>query len=1368
MAEPIDPHNRELSLEELEELERQNIVVGLEEDGSMPTAKPEAASEGPTSPEKADEKDGEEEVSLEEILDNPGVKAVTNLIPGNNPLQQYVPQLSKAILGAIPSTKKVLDKGGESFVDATGQNPLLPLATGSADFAIDGVNHFSPLDLPEIPKYKNEISQAFREIASVVIPTIYLTRAGVGKLQGAAAARPLNIGKWAVTKDPLVTWLGEAAFSGGVGASVDYLNKTTGEGHNLLGYLKSTFPDRLGWINDNWATLDEDSEDIKRDKGVKEGAAIGIFSDLGVGIARLANALKGVDFSTYIKPRNSSAEAYFKELNGVLEEQRGAIYEKLGKSQTGDELLDALDEVEVEVERSALSREDALQEVAQWQLSKKAGAELDEPILGVHSNLIDPVQQGTVAPNKRGVADAMVAAARIQNNRGTTWGRLGSIITEAALKYGLEADDLSRRTLVDLVKESITNSGKWDHIAKGATTSFEEIDAAGTRLAEVLYDPMADRGFLVGILDEFKNINEGIENLNNPAYNGVMKAMKSYMDDYMNMDTMKAQAYLTTSMAGQISDIAEGARMMDDTNIIARAQEQILDRLEYLMVEKGLASYIRGSSLNYLNTWKRMWAVVKNRDPKKLKDIADKAREQTEDALGNIIPRNRNFVNELREIGYKNPEFLKPLWLAYELTDGNVDSIYKLNNWVGNNLGVVKKAFVDLGDPSIPSQVMQGVWGSIYNSMLSSVVTPMKAGLSNAILLLEKPAALFAGAAIRQDMDSIRRGWYQYSAVLDTLRKGAGHMGMVFKKSTMDPHSVPYVMRDDLEIKNANTLEVLNAVADAAEANGELGPRVMVNFVESLNDLQKHPVLRLGVNAMGAFDGFARAVLANVEARGRAYTEMLQYGDMGPDDLKAAAEKHYNEMFDRQGFLKDEAVEHTSRELAMSLDNEAISGISSIITHVPAIRPFLMFTKTSMNMIGAGWNRTALGALAGDYAEVVGYHGKKTTDFSRDEIRSILEKRGISYDYQAMDKFDELRNEITGRIAIGSVITTMAVGMALQGKLRGDGHYDREVQKLRREVGWNTRQFQDPLGNWHSFENLGPWADWVAAVANVADNFDMVSETHTENAFRKLSYIAAATITGRTPLQGLEPLLSIVSGDEGAWNRWGASFSSSLAPLSGLRNDIGRVLSPMLTIHNNEYMALLRNRNRGLDVLDPQGAAPVLTDWLDGSPVWSHDNLLVRLFNDLSPFKVSGALTPERQFLVDIEFDSRPIMLKGDDGVEFTPQEQAELYAIMGKDQYFLKKLREVMKRPDSKNFVKKMRALRRKGYDSDQYPIDKFAYLFIELNQHLRDARDLAISNPKFTGSMAVMERQAALLQQKQAVLEGRLPEDVQEILDQ
>ena len=91
---------------------------------------------------------------------------------------------------------------------------------------------------------------------------------------------------------------------------------------------------------------------------------------------------------------------------------------------------------------------------------------------------------------------------------------------------------------------------------------------------------------LRGVLDEYKSIINDLgaksrseKLLGKAGYNAAMKAIKGYMDEYINMDMQKASAYIPTSMAGQMSDIAEGARIMEGTEAVARAQEMILDRM---------------------------------------------------------------------------------------------------------------------------------------------------------------------------------------------------------------------------------------------------------------------------------------------------------------------------------------------------------------------------------------------------------------------------------------------------------------------------------------------------------------------------------------------------------------------------------------------------------------------------------------------------------------------------------------------------------------------------------------------------------------------------------------------------------------------
>ena len=58
---------------------------------------------------------------------------------------------------------------------------------------------------------------------------------------------------------------------------------------------------------------------------------------------------------------------------------------------------------------------------------------------------------------------------------------------------------------------------------------------------------------------------------------------------------------------------------------------------------------------------------------------------------------------------------------------------------------------------------MQGVWANIYNSVLSSTVTPIKAAQGNVGGLIAKPMATMVGAAIGGDYKTLKRGWYQYS-----------------------------------------------------------------------------------------------------------------------------------------------------------------------------------------------------------------------------------------------------------------------------------------------------------------------------------------------------------------------------------------------------------------------------------------------------------------------------------------------------------------------------------------------------------------------------------------------------------------------------
>ena len=141
---------------------------------------------------------------------------------------------------------------------------------------------------------------------------------------------------------------------------------------------------------------------------------------------------------------------------------------------------------------------------------------------------------------------------------------------------------MPRRGLVGEVKDRLRRSGKYDYDTPRGMLKFEEVDAAGQRLAAQLVDPAMSVDKMRSMLRGYENIMDGVRNLDDVGYAGTFRAIKGLMDDYYNMDSLKASAYLQTSMAGQVADMAEGARLMEGTPAVMRAQSQILDRLGVL------------------------------------------------------------------------------------------------------------------------------------------------------------------------------------------------------------------------------------------------------------------------------------------------------------------------------------------------------------------------------------------------------------------------------------------------------------------------------------------------------------------------------------------------------------------------------------------------------------------------------------------------------------------------------------------------------------------------------------------------------------------------------------------------------------------
>lgn len=1178
------------------------------------------------------------------------------------------------------------------YADPTGAEAMV---AGVEDFVIDALNLIPNVDIPKAPKFENDINQSVREISSIVIPTVALGGAGSAGLAARAGqvSKVTKLGKF--LNDPLTKHLGNMAFTAGAGAAVDYTVEINQQDDNLAGTLRKTWPRWFGWVPEDLATLDSDSPETKRAKNVTEGAYLGVGTDMLLGLNKLFRSVRGLQQGAPV-PKTEKAAA-------ALERMRVA---------EGD--------VEDVIEASAAKRSDSLDELGSYNATN--ATDPDNPIFGYH-DLYGYQETGTRSVDDLGIVGASIDAARIAGDIDTVYGRIGNSVSEGALKFSLEGVE-NQQAVQKGLADVLTEADEYGYrTATGKEIGSEQIKDAGERLAATFYEKNVDE--LRTSLAQYQRLNQttNVSVLSETAYKGVVGALNKYMDDFVNMDYMRAQAYVGTSFAGQISDMAQGMRLTEGTPAIERAQEQILDRMEFLMVQKNITAYSDKRFKSMFGLFNKlsksdadsMTIAEANRIQAAIKGAED----ETAAAVAKIKEEAKFTVDNLREIAAEQPEMLKPLMLAYEMTDGNVDTITKMNRYLKESTGILRKAFIDL-NPEIPSVVLKGFYSNLYNGTLSAFGTPIKAGLSAGAQLIERPLRGMVGGFNPKDLSTVRRGWYQYSAFGDALQGSFAYMKQVFKRSGMDPEVV--ALREDYGMPSRQ-LELINSFADAKAAQGDYGPQVFAEMVNNMQDLANHPWLRFGQRSMQALDGFTQSMVAFAEARGRAYDDITKGGLLEFDAEKAGelSQKVYSKMFDDTGLITDEAVTKSAGEIALNLDNKATDAVSELIRRAPVLRPFLLFTKTPLNELALSASYNPVGLFVKD----MNAFKLPFEEMPFEEVEQLLAARGVEVTPNTLRaKYEEIRADIKGRKALGALMVGGTIYAALNDNITGNGLYDKQKQAARRNQDWKPRSIRLPGGQWVSYDNLGPITTWLSLTVDVIDNFDSLASNEIGEQFRKLGFVLSSAITDKTALSGLEPLMDIISGNPGAVTKWGSSFlTSATVPGSSQLAEISRLMDPGLKEVEVELYDMMRNRNPVT-----KGQLPAKYDYIDGGEVGVPGNLMSRVWNTYMPWKVNGNISPEKQFLIDIEYDARPT-LSTHNGVRLTAEQRSEITNIMGRDKLFKEGIKRVMKQipGGADGFRRRYMDAVNAGLEPDLGTFENIHYL---LDRELNQAKKMALAN--------------------------------------
>lgn len=1125
-------------------------------------------------------------------------------------------------------------------------------ATGILDTLVGAYNMVMPgYDLPTLPKYQNEGAQLVRDLSSIVIPGIGMSSVLAKGGKAVAAARSGRLG--AFLRDPFVAWAGSNAANIGGGAVADLAAPVQGdvEGQTALGTIKETFPTWMGWIPDDLVVQEGDNTDTVRLKNITEGGMFGAVGGLIEGLGQLSRGLRGMDSATKYVPKNELAEQYF------------------AKNQPTVNL-----DVDETVDNALFKVEGARSEIGDYNtyLAGSRG-ELDESsiVFGKDDILFSPAENGIRSVDDMGIVGAAVDVTRIDGNIETVYGRIRNPMSEAALKFSLSETGTIPRVMYGL-GDQLRLAGDFDYVTTtGKYIDNSKIKNTVDRLTAEMLDMNPNQ--LKSVLRSFTKIEEGLPVLDKTAEQAVKRTLNKTLKDLADLNQLRAYALTEGAMAGQVSDFAMQMRLNDGTEGMLRTQEQMLDRIEFLMDLRGTTTYAKNKLVQVDNLVNKITGLSgKTADQKYARKILDQMTGEYDaslEALELIQADTRGMMQSLRQLSVERPLFLKPLAIAYELTDGNVRSVSELNNYLRHSTGVIRKAFVD-GNPEIPSVIMQGFHSTMFNSALSGAKTPIKAAVGNLSTWVFKPSAHVIGAFMQGNRREMDRAMYAYGSVMDTINNAGQYMKQMWVRSAQDPTAI--LGRDEIVYKTEAQMDLFKATADAAAAEGNDGPTILYEIMKNQKDLAEHPWLRIGNRTMGTQDAWLQAVNGQMIARMRAYDKVTENGlkPFSKADADKAAKEIYNQMFDEKGIIKDEQTLSMTADQTFSADNPISKGFQEISQRIPGLKPFLMFTRTPVNSLKYGASFQPVGAFIDK---------TKKFDLPFDEqpfvkVERLLQEEGVDIakvDPQA--EYTRLRNEYKGRAALGASFVMLGVYGYLSGNITGRaGLYDRTKQQAR--VKQNQWKPMTAFGVYYG--DIPAVSDWLALTVDVLDNANSLQSYDVEETLRALGHIIGANISERTTLQNVEQFSDVLSGNPASIQRWASNVTfTSQFKVAGALGTMNQLMSPQLKAVENNFYQLLSNRIPGKTGL------PDKYDWIDGGKVNELGNPLHRIYNALSPFAYHERPSEVKEYLSQVEWDGHPGARSRSDGVPYTKAEQEQINQVMGEDGYFRKEVKRIMKK---------------------------------------------------------------------------------------
>ena len=630
---------------------------------------------------------------------------------------------------------------------------------------------------------------------------------------------------------------------------------------------------------------------------------------------------------------------------------------------------------------------------------------------------------------------------------------------------------------------------------------------------------------------------------------------------------------------------------------------------------------------------------------------AGKTRQQVNDAVNQAVQSDMKDVKEsimsILKIAKDDPndDLLNALFEAFTMMK-DVNNLDDFDNWARK---VLKGGQLEEQGPDRTGALIRNLQEMISHSVLSGPKTPVRALLGTGSATFLRPLSTFLGATMRYpftgDSATIRGSLASMNGMLEAVPEA---FDLFFTRlngywsgelSTVKTRYIEFNKGD------ANWELIRRWAEDSGRASVE--DRAIFATTNMIRNINNNNLFTYSTKLMAATDDAFTFLLGRAKMREKAMRRVLELQSDGveipnitSDVMKAYQDDFYAEIFDANGNIKDDATMFAKKEVTLTQDLTGFSkGLNDVLTSNPYVRPFFLFARTGVNGL----------ALTAKHTPGFNFLVKEFNDiaFATADNLGNLKKYGIN----TAEELHNAKALQTGRFAIGTAVTFMAINAWMTGRLSGNGPSDRQMRQGWVDGGYEPRTIE--VGGVRvGYDSIEPFNLILSTIADVGDASILMGEEWTEKELQKISLVIAQSISSKSYLAGIQQLVDLAAGRPGQAERILASIGNNTIPLAGLRNEMGKLMNPHMREINSGVFQSWRNRNLLSEYL-PGEDLPYKFDMLNGQPLKQHD-FMTRAFNMVSPISLNLDRGPGRQLLFNSGYDLRISTFYAPDGTNLT------------------------------------------------------------------------------------------------------------------